>query len=97
MNILSKTKTYLVGGMQYEIDGRSWREDMTEFLRKMNVTVFNPYDKPFINAPEEDENTHQRMADLIDSGNFDEVAAHFKKVRASWSAGSSSAATRRAR
>lgn len=67
--------------MQYG-DGRAWREDMTEFLHKMNITVFDPYKKPFINAPQEDELTHERMKALMDSGEFDEVAAHFKAVRA---------------
>jgi len=82
MNILKKTKTYLAGAMQYETDGRSWRDDMTEFLQEINVTVFNPYEKPFINAPEEDENTHARMAALMANGEFDEVHNHFKQVRA---------------
>jgi nucleoside 2-deoxyribosyltransferase len=82
MNILKKTKTYLAGAMQYETDGRSWRDDMTEFLQEINVTVFNPYEKPFINAPKEDENTHARMAALMANGEFDEVHDHFKQVRA---------------
>ena len=79
--ILNKTKTYLIGPMQYA-DGRSWREDMTEFLQNMGVTVFDPYKKPFINAPQEDEKTHERMAQLMANGDYDEVANHFKSVRA---------------
>jgi nucleoside 2-deoxyribosyltransferase len=81
MNILSKTKTYLIGPMEYS-DGRAWRLDMTEFLHEMNVTVFDPYKKPFINAPEENEQTHKLMAHLMAAGKLEEVHDHFKKVRA---------------
>jgi nucleoside 2-deoxyribosyltransferase len=81
MNILKKTKTYLIGPMEYA-DGRVWRDDMTKFLHDMDVTVFDPYKKPFIDAPTEDEKTHERMAKLMAGGEFDEVAEHFKKVRA---------------
>ena len=81
MNILNKTKTYLIGFMEYG-DGRGWREEMTPFLRAMGVTVFDPYKKPFTNAPEEDEHTHKRMEALMEQGEYDEVAAHFKQVRA---------------
>ncbi len=81
MNILNKTKTYLIGPMQFS-DGREWRNDITDFLTKMGVTVFDPYKKPFINAPNEDETIHQRMFKLMNSGEYDEVAEHFKSVRA---------------
>lgn len=81
MNILNKTKTYLIGPMEYA-DGRAWREDMTPFLKEMGVTVFDPYKKPFVNAPKEDEETHKRMYELMNTGEFDEVAEHFKQVRA---------------
>lgn len=81
MNVLNKTKTYLVGSIQYE-DGRGWREDMTRFLQEKNITVFDPYKKPFTNAPEEDEQTHARMQALMEAGEYDEVSAHFKQVRA---------------
>ena len=81
MNILNKTKTYLIGPMEYA-DGRGWREDMTAFLGDMSVTVFDPYKKPFTNAPEEDEETHARMDILMENGEYDEVHDHFKQVRA---------------
>ena len=40
-NLLEKTKTYLVGHMQYA-NGRNWREYAEEELSKLNITVFNP-------------------------------------------------------
>lgn len=66
--------------MQYG-DGRVWREDISQFLKSKNIIFFDPYRKPFINAPDEDETTHSRMATLMKSGEYDEVASHFKKVR----------------
>lgn len=81
-NILKGTKTYLIGPMEYATDGRSWRDDITKYLHSIGVTVFNPYKKPFINAPEEDETTHSRMAELMEDGEYEEVANHFKQVRA---------------
>lgn len=81
MGILNKTKVYLIGPMQYQ-DGRGWREDMTEFLVNRGIVVFDPYKKPFINSPAEDESTHEKMGQLMSSGEFDEVAEHFKAVRA---------------
>lgn len=81
MGILNKTKVYEIGHMQYG-DGRAWREDMGDFLIEMGVIVFDPYKKPFLDSPTEDESTHIRMNMLMENGDYDEVAEHFKKVRA---------------
>lgn len=91
MNILSKTKTYLIGPMQYA-EGRTWREDISGFLKSINITIFDPYKKPFINAPDEDEETHNWMCNLMKKGDepldyyskddgYDVVAEHMKQVR----------------
>jgi len=89
MNVLAKTKTYLIGPMQYA-EGRKWRDDISDTLRDMNVTIFDPYKKPFINAPDEDEETHNKLVKLMDIGDdylfnyekgFDKVAEHMKQVR----------------
>ena len=57
-NILEKTRTYLVGHMQYA-SGRDWREYVENELEKLNITVFNPYKKPFVKDVEEDENARR--------------------------------------
>ena len=92
LKVLDKTRTYLIGPMQYS-EGRYWREELSLFLNNINVTIFDPYKKPFINAPEEDEKTHEWMEDLMwQEGNstsecnsigsgYDKVANHMKKVR----------------
>ena len=81
MNILAKTKVYLIGAMQYDQTGRKWRDDISDTLRDMNITIFDPYKKPFINAPEEDEDTHNDLVNMMNKGSFLEVANHMKKVR----------------
>lgn len=81
MGVLTKTKTYLIGPMQYVSDGMSWRDDMTEFLNKMGIVVFDPYHKPFINAKEEDNETRHYLRSLMDAGRFNEVHWHMKEVR----------------
>lgn len=80
--ILNKTKCYLIGAMQYE-DGRSWRELASQTLLPMGITVFDPYKRPFIDSPDEDETTHALMKSKMESGDYDFVSEFFKKVRQS--------------
>ena len=47
INLLEKTKTYLVGHMQYS-EGRDWREYVEQELEQLNVTVFNPNNLVYI-------------------------------------------------
>lgn len=82
MNVLNKTKTYLIGPMQYTSDGQSWRDDMTDFLTDREITVFDPYKKPFLNAPKEGPETHEWLLERIDCGEYHIVEEHMKKVRA---------------
>ena len=53
-NNLWRTKTYLVGHMQYK-SGRDWRGYVTEELNPLGITVFDPYHKPFVEDVDEDE------------------------------------------
>lgn len=80
-NLLKGTKAYLIGPMQYA-EGRSWREDISGFLKEISVTVFDPYKKPFINAPEEDEETNKILQKKLRLGLYDKVAEHMRQVRA---------------
>jgi hypothetical protein len=81
MNILYKTKTYLVGHMQY-LSGRDWRLDVTEKLSSLNITCFNPYKKPFIKDVEEDEETREQMDIWMKTKQYDRVTDRMKTVRA---------------
>lgn len=80
MNILHKTKTYLVGHMQY-LSGRNWREDVTERLEPLKITCFDPYKKPFVKDVEEDEASRREMESWMKTKQYDRVTEKMKTVR----------------
>ena len=47
----------------------------------MGITVFNHYEKSFVNAPSEDDNFKEHMKTLMREGRYDEMAA-FRHIRA---------------
>jgi hypothetical protein len=79
-NLLKKTRCYLVGHIEFE-DGRGWRDIVTPRLEKMNITVFNPYEKPFLDPVQEDEEARKTLKENMLSGNFEAVAERMKRVR----------------
>lgn len=79
-NKLEKTKCYLIGCMQYA-DGRKWRDDVKKSLNEMNITVFDPYSKPFTIDIDEGEVVKQTLYQLLEEENYDEVARTFKTIR----------------
>lgn len=80
MNILHRTKCYLIGSMQYE-NGEAWRERAEAELKEMGVIPLNPYKQPFIDGPAENESSHSEWQKLLDNGQFDEVTMAWKKIR----------------
>ena len=80
MNLLEKTKTYLVGHMQY-VSGRNWREEVTEKLKSLKITCFDPYKKPFMKDVEEDEASRQEMETWMKTKQYDRVTERMKTVR----------------
>lgn len=80
MNLLSKTKTYLVGHMQY-INGRNWREYVEEELLPLDIRIFNPYKKPFIKDVNEDEDSRKKLKKDMDLCYYNDVAKRMKIVR----------------
>lgn len=79
-NVLRKTKTYLVGHMQYSC-GRNWRDCVEERLDKLDITVFNPYKKPFLKDVDEDEAAREHMLRNMELGYFNDVAERMVTVR----------------
>jgi hypothetical protein len=79
-NHLWKTKTYLVGHMQYA-DGSSWRDKLTPELEKMGVTVFNPYKKPFIKDVQEGAEVRAKLEEAKQAGNYDFLCQKFREIR----------------
>jgi len=80
MNLLDRTRTYLVGHMQYA-NGRDWRAYVEKELEALNITTFNPYRKPFVKDVEEDENARQKMAEDMANGHYSDVAKRMSVVR----------------
>ena len=81
MNILHKTKTYLVGHMQY-LSGRDWRKEISIKLNDIGIHCFNPYEKPFMKDVEEDEASRQEMESWMKTKQYDRVTERMKTVRA---------------
>jgi len=79
-NLLYKTRTYLVGHMQY-LSGRDWRKEITDKLEPLNVMCFNPYEKPFMKDVEEDEASRQEMETWMKTKQYDRVTDKMKTVR----------------
>ena len=69
MGILEKTKTYLLGSMEYE-NGEAWRNKAEVVLGEIGIRCLNPYKKPFILKVNEDESTRNKLrcCDLVDFG-----------------------------
>lgn len=80
MNFLKKTRVYLIGHMEYS-DGRGWRNVAKEELSKRNITVFDPYEKPFLNEIKEDEEARNDLKNQMKNGEYDKVTERMKDVR----------------
>ena len=80
MNFLYKTKTYLVGHMQY-VNGRNWREEVASKLRDIGITCFDPYKKPFIKDVEEDEYSRLEMENWMATNQYQKVSDKMKTIR----------------
>ena len=80
MNKLFKTRTYLVGHMQYA-SGRDWREYTEQELRPLGIRIFNPYKKPFVKDVDEDEEARHSVAHCMEQGYFNDVADRMKLIR----------------
>ena len=79
-NLLYKTRVYLVGHMQYE-DGHEWREKVQGELNKLNIVVYNPYDKPFVKDVRESEPERQVMDGWMADGDHERVHNEMKEIR----------------
>ena len=82
-NILFRTRTYLVGNMQYvaDDDGTSWRDTITKDLHEMGVIVFNPYHKPFIKDVQEGPEVRRRLETAMRRGNWNYMQKTMRKIR----------------
>lgn len=81
LNLLNRTRCYLVGQMQY-VNGQPWRTYVEAQLKEIGIIVLNPYNHPFVNSTQEDNNATNKLKELIANGDFDAVAEIVKKIRA---------------
>lgn len=75
------TKIYLSGPMENTSDGRSWRQTAKARLSNLGIVCFDPYEKPFLHAFEENEQTRAELKDAMQNGEFDWVHRRMKEVR----------------
>jgi len=80
MGILEKTRTYLVGHMQYA-DGRDWREYVEGELDPFGIRIFNPYKKPFVKDVNEGEEARNKIQRDMEEGHYSDVANRMKRIR----------------
>jgi hypothetical protein len=79
-NLLERTKTYLVGHMQYA-SGRNWRDYVEEELAPRNIQIFNPYKKPFVKDVDEDESARVKVHQDMENGFYEDVAIRMREIR----------------
>lgn len=82
-NVLWRTRTYLVGNMQYVPveEGESWRDVISEVLHEMGVIVFNPYHKPFVKDVQEGAGVRKRLNAARAKGNFAYLEKKMRQIR----------------
>lgn len=80
MNVLYRTKCYTVGPMEYA-QGIDWRELVERTLQPRNITVFNPYKKPFLNDCDESPDVRHRMREAMHSGEYEKVTEWARDIR----------------
>lgn len=80
VNVLKRTKAYLVGHMQYS-DGQDWREYVEKQFSPLEITCFNPYKHPFLKNIDEGESERKEMLHALERGDYEKVAEWMRDVR----------------
>jgi len=81
MNRLKGLAGYLSGSIDFSKDmGWQWRNQMTPFLEKMEVRVFNPLKHSFYGTQDLDDKKRPRMAKLLKEAKFEELRKEMKDL-----------------
>jgi hypothetical protein len=80
MTILDKTKTYLVGQMQYA-DGKGWRKKVKSELEPLGIHCFDPYDKPFVKDVDEGDSIRHTLKTKMEEGDLEYVSTYMRNIR----------------
>ena len=74
--LLTGSRCYLIGAMEYTSDGRGWREHTQDRFRGSGIIFFNPYHKPFLVDINEDEEARKSLKQKMQEGKYDEAQSH---------------------
>ena len=82
LNRFNGMYAYLSGAIDFaNIEhAKRWREEITEFLKPMNVKVFNPFCLPFVGAEDIEKNKRPKMAELLANGEYRSLREHMKSM-----------------
>jgi nucleoside 2-deoxyribosyltransferase len=82
MNRLKNQRVYLAGAMDRVPDrGATWRDNITPFLKNLEVVVFDPLKKP-TNLGKEDSSTASIKKQLKHNLEYDKLSIIMKQIRA---------------
>lgn len=80
-NRLKNQRVYLAGAMDRVHDrGNGWRDNITPFLEKLGIIVFNPIKKPS-SIGLEDEQTHALKKELKQNQEYGKLSEIMKQIR----------------
>ena len=81
MNRLKGLACYLSGSIDFSPNkGCRWRNQMTPFLTKRNVRVFNPLKHSFYGTKDLETVKRPKMAELLDEGRYEELRTEMKEL-----------------
>lgn len=82
MNLLNKTRCYLIGPIENAQDaGAGWRNKVKGDLKDLGIIFLDPLIKPFYNSFDEDNNFRNKLIELRNSGNYEELGKLMKQIR----------------
>jgi len=80
LNLLKRTRCYLIGHMQYA-NGRGWRGIVKDTFKDTGINFIDPYYKPFVHDVPEDDDSRAEMHHWMETEQYDLVANRMKDVR----------------
>lgn len=73
--LLHGTNTLVIGPMESDpIAGKKIRSKIKKELKKINITVWDHYARPFLDEIEENEKTHLEMVEARERGDYDFIS-----------------------
>lgn len=80
MSILTKTKCYLAGNLEYSSDSYDWREYVKKEFKPLSIICLDPTEIVFVNQPSEKEDKRDFRKKLREEEKYDELSDSMKEV-----------------